>query len=57
MYLKIGDKAPDFSLRNYNGDLVTSSDLKGSDFLLWFFLKLWFLSIFFKEIVVIQKHE
>ena len=39
MYLKIGDKAPDFSLRNYNGDLVTLNDLKGSDFLLWFFPK------------------
>ena len=39
MYLKKGDKAPDFSLTNYNGDTVTLNDLNGSDFVLWFFPK------------------
>ena len=39
MYLEIGDKAPDFSLLNYNGDTVTLNDLKGKDFVLWFFPK------------------
>ena len=39
MYLKIGDSAPDFSLINYNGDTVTLNDLKGKEFVLWFFPK------------------
>ena len=39
MYLEIGDKAPYFSLLNYNGDTITLNDLKGKDFVLWFFPK------------------
>ena len=39
MYLKIGDKAPNFSLINYTGDLITLNDFKDSDFILWFFPK------------------
>ena len=39
MYLEIGDKAPNFSLLNYNGDTITLNDLKGKDFVLWFFPK------------------
>tara|TARA_B100000959_G_C14534390_1_gene440916 strand:- start:176 stop:310 length:135 start_codon:yes stop_codon:yes gene_type:complete len=39
MYLKIGDKAPDFSVTNYNDKNITLDDLKGSPFILWFFPK------------------
>ena len=39
MYLEVGDKAPDFSLLNYNGNTVTLNDLKGKSFILWFFPK------------------
>jgi len=39
MYLEAGDKAPDFSLLNYNGDTITLNNLKGKDFILWFFPK------------------
>jgi len=39
MYLKIGDKAPDFKLKNYDDSIVTLDDLLGTPFLLWFFPK------------------
>ena len=39
MYLNIGDKAPSFSVKNYNGDDITLDSLKDSQFILWFFPK------------------
>ena len=39
MYLKIGDKAPSFSVQNYNEKQVTLDDFKDSEFILWFFPK------------------
>ena len=39
MYLKKGDKAPDFNLLNFNNKLYKLSDFKGSQILLWFFPK------------------
>ena len=39
MYLKIGDKVPDFKLKNYDDSIVTLDDLLGTPFLLWFFPK------------------
>ncbi len=39
MYLKIGDKVPDFKLKNYDDSIVTLDDLLGKPFLLWFFPK------------------
>ena len=39
MYLKIGDKAPIFSVQNYNEKQVTLDDFKDSEFILWFFPK------------------
>ena len=39
MYLKIGDKAPDFTLKNHDGENVSLSDLHNSSFVLWFFPK------------------
>ena len=37
--LKQGDKAPDFSLENYNGEIVSLNDFKGKNFIIWFFPK------------------
>ena len=39
MYLNIGDNAPDFNLKNYDGNKVALSQLKGQNFILWFFPK------------------
>ena len=39
MYLKIGDKAPDFTLKNYDGKNISLNDLNNSSILLWFFPK------------------
>jgi len=35
--LKIGSKAPDFSLPNHNGEMVSLNDFKSKDIILWFF--------------------
>ena len=37
--LKVGEKAPPFSLMNYNGEEVSLSDFKGKNVMLWFFPK------------------
>ena len=37
--LKKGDKAPDFSLPDHNGEEVKLSDFKGQNIILWFFPK------------------
>ena len=37
--LNIGEKAPEFTLPNYNGDNVALSDFKGKNIILWFFPK------------------
>tara|TARA_Y100001970_G_scaffold132575_1_gene163616 strand:- start:6251 stop:6394 length:144 start_codon:yes stop_codon:yes gene_type:complete len=37
--LNIGDQAPHFSLPNYNGEIVSLSDFKGKNIVLWFFPK------------------
>ena len=37
--LKQGDKAPDFSLENYNGEIISLKDFKGKKFIIWFFPK------------------
>ena len=39
MYLNIGDKAPYFKVKNFNGEQITIDDLKNSEFILWFFPK------------------
>jgi len=39
MLLKIGDKAPDFNLLNQDGEAISLSKLKGTQFLLWFYPK------------------
>jgi peroxiredoxin Q/BCP len=39
MYLNIGDSAPDFTLKNYNGKDITLKQLTKQDFILWFFPK------------------
>ena len=39
MYLKKGDKAPDFKLLNFDDKLYTLSDFQGSQILIWFFPK------------------
>ena len=39
MLLNIGDKAPDFTLPDANGESVSLSDFKGKKVVLWFFLK------------------
>ena len=39
MLLNIGDKAPNFSLPNSNGELVSLSNFKGQKVVLWFFPK------------------
>ena len=37
--LNIGDKAPEFTLPNCNGENVTLSNLKGKNIIIWFFPK------------------
>ena len=37
--LKVGDKAPDFSIPNQDGDLCTLSDYKNKNIVMWFFPK------------------
>ena len=39
MYLNIGEKAPNFSVKNFNDETVTLDDLINSEFILWFFPK------------------
>ena len=39
MLLNIGDKAPDFSLSDSNGEIVSLSDFKNKKIVLWFFPK------------------
>tara|TARA_Y100000590_G_scaffold470423_1_gene664796 strand:+ start:2351 stop:2485 length:135 start_codon:yes stop_codon:yes gene_type:complete len=39
MYLKIGDKAPDFNVKNFNEEKITLNNLIDSEFVLWFFPK------------------
>ncbi len=39
MLLNIGDKAPDFSIPNSNGDIISLSDFNGQKVVLWFFPK------------------
>jgi peroxiredoxin Q/BCP len=37
--LKAGDKAPEFSLPNQNGDVITSESLKGKPYVIYFYPK------------------
>ena len=37
--LNIGDKAPDFTLPNQEKELVSLSDFKGKNVVVWFFPK------------------
>ena len=37
--LNVGDSVPEFSLPDFNGELVTLNDLKGRGIVLWFFPK------------------
>jgi len=37
--LKLGDKAPDFTARDHNGNTVKLSDFKGKTVVLWFYPK------------------
>tara|TARA_Y100000590_G_C15183749_1_gene812260 strand:- start:350 stop:484 length:135 start_codon:yes stop_codon:yes gene_type:complete len=39
MLLEINTKAPDFSLPDQNGDMVSLSDYKGKKIVLWFYPK------------------
>ena len=39
MYLKKGQKVPEFSLPDYNYNMVSLSDFTGSKILIWFFPK------------------
>jgi len=39
MYLKIGDKAPDFNVSNQDGEIIKLSELKNKKILIWFFPK------------------
>ena len=39
MYLKIGDKAPDFNVLNQDSEIIKLSDLKNKKILIWFFPK------------------
>lgn len=38
-YLNVGDKAPDFSVTNQNGETVSLSDFKGSKLIIYFYPK------------------
>ena len=37
--LEVGSKAPDFTLPDYNENMVSLSDFKGKKLVLWFFPK------------------
>jgi len=37
--LSIGEQAPNFNLPNYNGEVISLSDFKGKNIILWFFPK------------------
>ena len=39
MYLNIGGQAPNFNVKNFNGEQITMDDFKDSQFILWFFPK------------------
>ena len=39
MLLKVGDKAPEFSLLNQDEELISSKQLKGQKYVLWFYPK------------------
>jgi len=39
MYLNVGDYAPDFTLKNYDGQNINLDQLRNQDFILWFFPK------------------
>ena len=39
MYLKIGDKAPDFNVLNQDSEIRKLSDLKNKKILIWIFPK------------------
>ena len=37
--LNVGDKAPEFTLQNQNGESVSLSDYKNQEVVIWFFPK------------------
>ena len=39
MYLKNGQKVPEFSLPDYNNNMVSLNDFKDTKLLIWFFPK------------------
>ena len=39
MYLNIGDRAPDFNVKNYNDKTIKLSDFKNNQLIIWFFPK------------------
>tara|TARA_B100002052_G_scaffold5551_1_gene4786 strand:+ start:619 stop:753 length:135 start_codon:yes stop_codon:yes gene_type:complete len=39
MLLKVGDKAPEFSLLNQDEELISSKQLEGQKYVLWFYPK------------------
>ena len=39
MYLNIGDRAPDFNVKNYNGKTIKLNDFKNNQLIIWFFPK------------------
>ena len=39
MYLEIGDKAPNFNLKDQNDNKTSLNDFKGSKILMWFYPK------------------
>ena len=39
MYLKKGDKAPEFNISNHSNEFISLSDFKDTQIILWFFPK------------------
>lgn len=39
MTLKAGDRAPDFTAKDHNGNTIKLGDLKGKTVVLWFYPK------------------
>ena len=39
MLLDVGSNAPDFSLPNQNGEIISLSDFKGKKVVIWFYPK------------------
>jgi len=37
--LKVGDEAPDFTVKTHRGDEVSLSDYRGKNVILWFYPK------------------